>query len=94
MSSDGGSFGATSLRTGSDWYVQCSAYPHEAPILTVDAGPMSVSISPADRHEVSAGTVAFAGELARQAALFAAECERLHAARADAGGRVAAGDAA
>jgi hypothetical protein len=97
VSSDGGSFGCSSLRVGTDWHVRCSTYPDEAPIFSVDAGPMSASISPADRHQVSAEAVAFARELARQAARFAADCERLHAAQADQAhdtGPVAANDAA
>jgi hypothetical protein len=41
---------------------------------------MSVCISIADRTAMPARAVTFARELAAQAAVFAAECERLHAA--------------
>ena len=61
--------------------MRCSTYPQSTPILTIDAGraAMSVSITPMKR--IGDEAVAFARELARQAALFAAECERLHAAQ-------------
>jgi hypothetical protein len=83
MSSEGSSFGSAGLYVGTDWQVQCSTYPASTPILTIDAGrsAMSVSITPMKR--IGAEAVAFARELARQAALFAAECERLHAAQQD-----------
>ncbi len=81
MSSDGGSFGSAGLYVGTDWAVRCSTYPDSTPILSIDAGhaAMSVSITPMKRMGDEA--VAFATELAQQAARFAAECERLHAAQ-------------
>ena len=81
MSNDGGSFGSAGLHIGSDWAVRCSTYPDTTPILSVDAGrsAMSVSITPMKR--IGNEAVGFAREFARQAALFAAECERLHAAQ-------------
>ena len=81
MSSDGSSFGSGGLYVGTDWRVRCSTYPGSTPILTIDAGrsAMSVSITPMKR--IGNEAVGFAREFARQAALFAAECERLHAAQ-------------
>jgi hypothetical protein len=46
----------------------------------VQGGLMEVTISIADRTAMPAHAVAFARELAKQAAAFAAECEWLHAA--------------
>jgi len=80
VSSAGGSFGSVSLHVGTDWYVQCSTYQDTTPILTVDAGNCGVSVSIAGRTRITAEAVAFARELARQTARFAADCERLHAA--------------
>ena len=97
MSSDRGSFGSASLHIGSDWQVRCSTYPDTPPILSIGGWHMEIAVSIADRQRVSAEAVAFAQELAGQAAVFAAECERLHAApqgQAHDNGPVAAGDAA
>src|ERR1700680_1445851 len=89
MSSDGGSFGSAGLYVGTDWQGGggphpgrppiLSAHADSPPILSIDAGhaAMSVSITPMKRMGDEA--VAFARELAQQAALFAADCERLHA---------------
>jgi len=73
------SFGTASVHVGADWQVRCSAYPREAPILTVDAGCSSVTVTIAGRGAPGEPGVAFARDLAAQAARFAAECERLHA---------------
>ena len=83
MSSDGSSFGSASLHVGADWMVRCCTYPETTPILSIDAGTTAVSVSIADRQQMSGEAVAFARELARQAARFAADCERLHAAQHD-----------
>ena len=80
MSAGRGSFGSASLHIGSDWQVRCSTYPDTPPILSVGGWHMEIAVSIADRQRVSAEAVAFAQELAGQAAVFAAECERLHAA--------------
>jgi len=80
VSSAGGSFGCVSLHVGTDWHVQCSTYDTTTPILSIDAGHCGMSVSIAGRTAISPGAVAFARELAREAARFAAECERLHAA--------------
>src|ERR1039457_5321045 len=81
MSAGRGSFGSASPHIGSDWQVRCSTYPDPPPILSVGGWHMEIAVSIADRLRVSAEAVAFARELAGQAAVFAAECERLHPAR-------------
>jgi len=86
------SFGSASVHAGADAVVRCSAYPHEAPILTVDAGGCTVTVTIAGRGVLDERGVAFARDLAAQAAKFAAECERLHAQHA--GTRQAAGGSA
>ena len=75
------SFGSVTLHAGHGAHVDCNTYDRTTPILTVQAGRLSVSISIADRTVIPAHAVAFARELASQAAAFAAECERLHAAQ-------------
>jgi hypothetical protein len=79
--SGGESFGLVNLHAGHRTHVDCYTYPQTTPILTVQAGRLSVSISIADRTVIPAHAVTFARELASQAAAFAAECERLHAAQ-------------
>jgi hypothetical protein len=91
MSGDGTSFGSAGLYVGTDWQVRCSTYPASTPILTIDAGRSAMSVSTTPMRRIGDEAVAFAREFARQAALFAAECERLHAAQQD---QAAAGDAA
>ena len=80
MSSAGGSFGHASMHVGEDWEVRCSAYPAQAPILTVDAGSTTVSITIAGQSAPGPHAVEFARELLAEAGRFAAECERLAAA--------------
>jgi hypothetical protein len=83
MSSEGSSFGSAGLYVGTDWQVRCSTYPASTPILTIDAGRSAVSVSVTPMKQMSEKALAFAREFARQAALFAAECERLHAAEVE-----------
>jgi|ERR1017187_483264 hypothetical protein len=83
MSSEGSSFGSAGLYVGTDWQVRCSTYPASTPILSIDAGRSAMSVSITPMKQISDEAVAFARELARQAALFAAECERLHAAEVE-----------
>lgn len=84
MSSTGGSFSHMSLHAGADWRVRCSAYEEHVPILTLDAGDSSVSVSIAGHH-ATGEAVEFARALVREAERFAAELERLHAAHAGPG---------
>jgi hypothetical protein len=75
------SFGSVDAHAGQGARVDCYTYEATTPILSVRAGRLSVNISIADRTAMPAHAVAFARELAAQAAVFAAECERLHAAQ-------------
>ena len=79
MSGDGSSFGSAGLYVGTDWQVRCSTYPHSTPILSIDAGRTTLSVSITPMKRMGDEAVAFAQEFARQAARFAADCERLHA---------------
>jgi len=83
MSGAARSFSCASLHVGTDWQVRCNSYQHTTPILTIDAGRCGVSLSIAGCTQITAEAVTFARELVRQAATFAAECERLHAAHPD-----------
>jgi hypothetical protein len=76
--SDGKSFADLGVYVGSDWRLICHKYADSTPILSVDGGPVTVLISIEGREATDAG-VEFARELAKQAAVFAAEVERLHA---------------
>jgi len=78
MKSGGGSSGHVGMSVGQDWWTFLSTYDDHTPILDISCGSMTVAISIADRT-VTGPAVAFARELAAQAARFAAEVERLHA---------------
>ena len=78
MRSGGGSFGRIGLHVGADWWTFLSTYDDHSPILDVSAGSTTVTFSIADR-KIDDSALAFAWELASQAAQFAAEVERLHA---------------
>lgn len=84
MKSAGGSMTYSSLHIGTDWRVYCHTYEDRTPILSVNAGPSSVSFSLSDRNADEAA-VQFAQALARQAQVFAAEVERLHTEQTGAG---------
>ena len=77
MKSGGGSFGRVGLYVSEDWSTWLSTYEAHTPILDISCGSTSVSLSIADR-KVGIPAVEFARELAREAARFAAEVERLH----------------
>jgi hypothetical protein len=81
MSTESRSFGSGGLYVGTDWQVRCSTYPASTPILSIDAGRSAMSVSITPMKQIGDEAVAFARELARQAAVFAADCERLHAAQ-------------
>jgi hypothetical protein len=80
MSGDGESFSHVSLHVSADWWVICHRYTDQTPILNVDAGPATVSLSIRGRNADEAA-VKFARALVREAQAFAAEVERLHAER-------------
>jgi hypothetical protein len=86
------SFGSADLHAGEGAHVDCHTYDRTTPILSVRAGRMRVNISIADRTAMPAHAVTFARELAAQAAVFAAECERLHAALPAPVAKAAAGE--
>ena len=88
MKSGGGSFGRIGMYVGEDWWTWLSTYEAHTPILDISCGSTTVSLSIADR-KVGIPAVEFARELARGAARFAAEVERLHV-RAHAGGEACA----
>jgi hypothetical protein len=77
---DGGSFGTLSLQAGPAGTAWCNTYPDTTPILTIGAGSTTVCLSVAGQT-VPAEAAKFAAQLATQAARFAAECDRLHAAQ-------------
>ena len=96
MSDEGGSFSHLSYHVGDDWHVRCNTYADTTPILSVDGGPSTLSISTRGRT-ADDSAVEFARALAREAHRFADEMERMHAAQlADAEGtdKAAGSDAA
>ena len=96
MSTEGGSFSHLSYHVGADWHVRCNTYADTTPILSVDGGPSTLSISTRGRN-ADASAVEFARALVREAQKFAEEMERMHAAQlADAEGtdKAAGSDAA
>jgi hypothetical protein len=78
MSSGGRSMGRVALHVGEDWWTFLSTYEDHTPILDVQAGSTTLTFCIAGT-EVGQAAVEFGRELASQAALFAAELERLHA---------------
>ena len=78
--SDSESFSTFSLYVSADTWVTCHHYQDQTPILAIEAGRASVSISVKGR-DASDSAVKFARALARHAQEFAAEVERLHAER-------------
>ena len=97
MRSGGGSMTRIGVHAGQDWWTFLSTYPDHTPILDISCGSSTVSVCLSDRHAGPAA-VAFARELAAQAAKFAAEVERLHGLRGGNGeareGGAGAGEAA
>lgn len=82
MSGEVRSFSHVSYHVGSDWQVRCSTYDDTTPILSVEGGPSTVSISTRGRT-ADETAVEFAKALAREAQKFADEMERKHAAHLD-----------
>lgn len=75
-----GSFAHVSLHVGAGFTVRCSAYPDQVPILCIDAGNTSWSVTPTGK-DATDDALRFARELVSKAQHFAAEVERLHAAQ-------------
>jgi hypothetical protein len=63
---------------GSTW-IRCCTYPNEAPILTIQDGPVDISITNPGRGEVTEDDVRFGRQLADAVNQYAAELERLAA---------------
>jgi outer membrane murein-binding lipoprotein Lpp len=78
MRSGGGSLAHLGLHIGEDWSTWLSTYPDHSPILDITAGSTTVAIC-ITGNKADQAAVEFARELARQAAAFASEVERLHA---------------
>ena len=76
--SEGGSFSFLNYHIGNDWRVRCSTYADTTPILSVDGGPSTLSISTRGRN-ADASAVEFARALVHEAQKFADEMERMHA---------------
>jgi hypothetical protein len=76
----GGSFSHLSYHVGDDWRVRCSAYDDTTPILAVDGGPSTLSITTRGKT-AGKSAVEFARALADEARKFADEMERLYAAQ-------------
>ena len=84
MSGDSVSYSHMGVQVGGDWRVYCHTYDDHTPILTVDAGPVSIAYSIKNRCSDD-DALGFARALARDAQAFAAAIERLHAGRAGTG---------
>ena len=78
MSGASGSYSRVSVGVGSDWRVRCMPVTGNPPVLDIDAGETEISISLASK-EIRASAVEFVTELAREAARFAEQVERLYA---------------
>jgi hypothetical protein len=80
MSGGGESYTHIGYQVGGDWRVRCSTYDDTTPILSVDAGRSSVSIT-AKGKTATVAALEFARALAREARKFADEMERIYAAQ-------------
>jgi hypothetical protein len=80
VTSGGGSGAYVSVHVGEDWWTHLCTYDDRTPILDIDAGSTSLSIS-IEGNDADRAAVEFARELARRVTAFAAEVERLHAHR-------------
>jgi hypothetical protein len=80
MSGDSRSIFSFGLYASTDTWVTCHHYADQTPILAIDAGASSLTIS-VKGHDASDSALTFARELARHAQEFAAEVERIHAAQ-------------
>ena len=84
MRSGGESLAHLGLHVGQDWSTWLSTYPDHAPILDISAGSTTVAFS-ITGNKADQAAVEFTRELARQAAGFAAEVERLYVREEDGG---------
>ncbi|HEY1698654.1 MAG TPA: hypothetical protein VGG75_02905 [Trebonia sp.] len=88
--SDRPSFGNLGVHVGPGGRVTCHTYPHDTPILAVDADRIEITFSIAGREATDAA-VKFARQLAEQAARFAEDVERVHAEQSARSSGVCAG---
>jgi hypothetical protein len=65
---------------GDDWWTTCHHYDGQTPILVINNGPNSMTVSLKGR-EASESAVRFARALLASVQEFAADIERLHAER-------------
>jgi hypothetical protein len=79
MSGEPRSLISLSVLVGTDWRLDCHEYPDRPPILALNAGPNSVTVSTTGREATDAA-LKFARELSAKAQQYAAEMGRLHAA--------------
>ena len=89
----GGSFSYLSYHVGDEWRVRCNTYDDTTPILAVDGGRSTLSITTRGKTADTAA-VEFARALADEARKFADEMERMHAAHLDGDTKAAGSDAA
>jgi hypothetical protein len=78
--STGGSFSHLSMHVGSSFWVRCSTYTDTTPILSVDVGDTSVSITSSGK-DATDEALRFAQDLLHHVQDFTTEVERMHAAR-------------
>jgi hypothetical protein len=93
VSGEGLSFSHVSCHIGEDWQVRCSTYADTTPILSLVAGPATVSISTKGK-DATASAVEFARALAREARRFLEEMEQMRAEHLSAAPKAADSDAA
>lgn len=91
--SGGESYTHVGYQVGGDWRVTCHTYGDMTPILSVNAGRSSVSVTTRGKT-ATAAAVEFARALAREAQVFADEMERMHAAQPGVDDKAAGSDAA
>jgi hypothetical protein len=82
------------LRLTASTYIRCCTYTDAAPILTIQDGPVDITITSPGRGEVTADDVAFARQLAEAVTRYAAELDKLAARSVAAGPGEPSGQAA
>ncbi len=67
------------LRLTASTYIRCCTYADAAPILTIQDGPVDITITNPGREEVTADDVRFGHQLADAVNRYAAELDKLAA---------------
>jgi len=75
----GGSFAHLSMHVGASFWVRNATYTDTTPILTIDVGDTSVSITPRGK-DTTDDALRFAHDLLHHVQAFTTEVERMHAA--------------